>query len=272
MKLMFFSKHLGELSVAEAGQTIKALGFEGVDLTVRPGGHVLPEDARTRLVAAVYTLSNLGLSVPLITTGITSADDPYAADIFEQAAAARVPNLKLGYWPYRGLGTIHAAIDDAARALDGIEKLAQNTGVRAVIHNHSGAYISALPPIVWELIRDRDPAAIGAYADPGHMVVEGGLGGWKIGLDLLGERIAVAAFKDYLWDIQKDETGKPHLVRVGRPLQQGMVPWPEVISMLREIGFEGWISLHREYGEQTAAAVRAEVPQDVTYLRSVLNA
>ena len=272
MKLMFFSKHLGELSVAEAGQTIKALGFEGVDLTVRPGGHVLPEHARARLVAAVYTLSSLGLSVPLVTTRITSADDPYAADIFEQAAAAGVPNLKLGYWPYRGLGTIHAAIDSAARALDGIEKLAQNTGVRAVIHNHSGAYVSALPPIVWELIRDRDPAAIGAYADPGHMVVEGGLGGWKMGLDLLGERIAVAAFKDYLWDIQKDETGKPHLVRVGTPLQKGMVPWPEVISMLREIGFEGWISVHRDYGEQTAAAVRAEVPQDVAYLRSVLNA
>jgi len=272
MKLMFFSKHLGELSVAEAGQTIRALGFEGVDLTVRPRGHVLPENARSQLVDAVRTLSDLGLSVPLITTGLTSAGDPYATDIFEQAATAGVPNLKLGYWPYRGLGTIHAAVDSAAHALDGIEALAQKTGVRAVIHNHSGNYVSALPPIVWMLIKDRDPAAIGAYVDPGHMVVEGGLGGWKMGLDLLGERIAVAAFKDYLWDTEEDETGKPHLVRRGMPLQKGMVPWPEVVAMLQEAGFEGWISVHREYGEQTISAVRTEVPQDVAYLRSVLSA
>jgi sugar phosphate isomerase/epimerase len=271
MRLMFFSKHLGELPVAEAGQTIKDLGFEGVDLTVRPGGHVLPENARAQLVDAVHILSDLGLSVPLVTTGITAADDPYTADIFEQAAKAKVPSLKLGYWHYPGLGTIHEAIHSAARALDGIEELAQQTGVRAVIHNHSGPYVSALVPIVWELIKDRDPAAIGAYVDPGHMVVEGGMGGWKIGMDLLGARIAVAAFKDYLWNTEPDETGKPQLVRVATPLQQGMVPWPEVVSMLRQIGFDGWISVHREYGEQSAAAVQAEVPQDMAYLRAVLG-
>jgi sugar phosphate isomerase/epimerase len=271
MKIMLFSKHLGELSVAEAGKVIAELGFEGVDLTVRPGGHVLPENAGRELGGAIETLTGMGLAVPMITTGITSADDPYAVAIFEAAAAAGASNLKLGYWHYEGFGTIRAAIDDAARDLDGIEALAQRTGVRAVIHNHSGDNLSALAPVVWQLIADRDPAAVGAYADPGHLMVEGGLGGWRMALDLLGDRIAVCAFKDYLWETEAGEDGKPRLVRVAKPLREGMVPWPEVVGYLQEAGFEGWISLHREYGAQTVPAVRRDVAEDLGYLRNVLG-
>jgi sugar phosphate isomerase/epimerase len=269
MKIMLFSKHLSELSVAEAGALIAELGFEGLDLTVRPGGHVLPEDADGALVGAVQTLNEMGLAVPMITTGITSADDPYAAPIFARAAEAGVRYAKLGYWRYAGFGTIHAAIEGAARDLDGIEALARRTGVQAVIHNHSGDFVSALGPVVWQLIRDRNPSAIGAYVDPGHLMVEGGLGGWRMALDLLGDRIAVCAFKDYLWETEG--TGKPRLVRAAKPLREGMVPWPEVVGHLREAGFDGWISLHREYGAQTVDAVRRDVQADLAYLRGVLK-
>jgi sugar phosphate isomerase/epimerase len=269
MKLMMFSKHLGELDVAAAGQVIADLGFEGVDLTVRPRGHVLPENARAELGQAVRTLGDLGLAVPLVTTGITAADDPYAADIFEEAARAGVANLKLGYWRYTGYGTIHDAIAGAARALDGIEALAQRTGVRAVIHNHSGDFVSAYAPVVWQLIADRDPAAVGAYVDPGHLVVEGGLGGWRIGLDLLRERVAVAAFKDYLW-VRDENVGGTRMARTAVPLGQGMVPWIEVIDCLRQAGFDGWISVHREYGSQATGAVVADMAGDVAFLGSLL--
>ena len=41
--LCFFSKHLPRMNGRELGRTLKALGFDGVDLTVRPGGHVDPK-------------------------------------------------------------------------------------------------------------------------------------------------------------------------------------------------------------------------------------
>jgi sugar phosphate isomerase/epimerase len=250
---------------------IRELGFEGVDLTVRPGGHVLPENARAGLPAAAHALSDLGLSVPLITTGIVSADDPYAADIFEAAAELGIPNLKLGYWRYRSFGTFRATMDQAARELDGIEALAQRTGVRAVIHIHSGDHMSALAPIVWWWIAHRDPAATGAYVDPGHMVVEGGMAGWRMGLDLLGSRIAVAAFKDYIWQFERDPSAGLRMVRVAVPLGEGMVPWPEVITCLKQVGFDGWISVHREYGDPAVEAVAADVSKDLEYLHGALG-
>ena len=61
---MMFSKHFGSLSVADAGLEIKNLGFEGVDLTVRPGGPVTPEKVISELPLAVASLKALGLAVP----------------------------------------------------------------------------------------------------------------------------------------------------------------------------------------------------------------
>lgn len=248
MRLMMFSKHLADRSAEEAAKVIKRLGFEGVDLTVRPGGHVLPEQVRTRLPEVVRALAALDLQVPLITTAITAADDPYAVDTFETAAACGIHELKLGYWPYPGFGSFAAEAREVMRRLDGIEALARRTGVRANIHTHSGDYMSASAFMIWHWIKDRDPAAVGAYIDPGHMTVEGGVGSWKMAIDLLGSRISLVAVKDMAWQqVDDPQLGKPRWVTRLVPLDRGVVRWPEVFACLRQLGFDGWASLHSEY-------------------------
>ena len=77
------------------------------------------------------------------------------------------------------------------RDLDAVENLAKRLKIRANLHIHSGDHMTAQAAIVWDLIRDRDPRAIGAYVDPGHMFIEGGRDVWRQGLDLLGDRIAL---------------------------------------------------------------------------------
>jgi hypothetical protein len=86
-----FSKPLQHLGWPELGRVVKELGMEGVDLTVRPGGHVLPERVREDLPRAVETLRSYGLSAPMITTAITSGDDPGAGPILATAAGQRFP-------------------------------------------------------------------------------------------------------------------------------------------------------------------------------------
>src|SRR5262245_33114812 len=113
MQLVMFSKHLGTMPVPEAAAVIRELGFDGVDLTVRPGGHVLPEAVEAVLPAAVAALRDQGLAVPMITTGVTSAAQPEAEAIFHTAAAQGIRRLKLGYWPYRPFGELRAQLDAA---------------------------------------------------------------------------------------------------------------------------------------------------------------
>src|SRR5947207_8627811 len=98
--LCFFSKHLPNLSYDDLGKTLKSAGFDGVDLTVRPGGHVLPERAAQDLPRAVEAIRSHGIEVPMITTELTAASDPSARPILSTAAQLKIPFFKLGYWKY----------------------------------------------------------------------------------------------------------------------------------------------------------------------------
>ena len=44
MSFVMFSKMFHSLSIPKTGEVIRTMGFDGVDLTVRPEGHVLPEN------------------------------------------------------------------------------------------------------------------------------------------------------------------------------------------------------------------------------------
>ena len=69
-------------------QSAKRAGFGGIDLTVRTGGHVMPQRAAEDLPKAVAAIRAEGLEVPMITTELLSGDDPTAAPILSTAGEA----------------------------------------------------------------------------------------------------------------------------------------------------------------------------------------
>jgi len=272
MRILMFSKMLGGKSISEAGDIIARLGFDGVDLTVRPGGHVLPENVSRDLPRAVEILNSKGLSVPMLTTAITSADDPYAEEILAVAADLDARWIKLGYWTYREFGTIKSQIDDLKRELDRLEKLARRYGVCLNLHIHSGFYMTADPFLLYWLLEGRDPQDMGAYIDPGHMFVEGGYGVWKMGIDILSDYINLVAVKDFGWFQETDpKTGRKVWKRKVVPLEEGMVKWEEVFKCLKEIGFDNIISVHSEYEGFTVEEIIEQTEKDLKYLREVID-
>jgi sugar phosphate isomerase/epimerase len=276
MQWVMFSKHLAPYSIAEMGVVVRGLGFDGVDLTVRPGGHVLPEEVGQALPAAVDTLQSVGLTVPMITTGVTDAAEPHAGLIFETAAACGITRLKLGYWSYQGFGTMRSLIDDCQRKMDGIEALAKRHGVRACIHIHSGNSASANAAVVAELLRNRDPAATGAYIDPGHMTAEGSISGWRQGMDLLAPYLALVAVKAMDWEKTKDPATGDAIWRTRMvPLREGAVRWREVFALLKQLAYDGPVSFHSEYQgshswrDLTVPELIEQTREDFAYIRSL---
>ncbi len=268
MLFLMFSKRLAELGIEEVGEAVSRLGLDGVDLTVRPSGHILPEEANLRLPVAVSTLRSYGLEVPMITTSITEAEDPYAADIFAAAGDCGVRYIKLGYWRYEGFGNAYRQLSEVREKLMGIQKLAAENGVTAAVHIHSGDYMTATPGIVSRLLEGFDPDQVAAYIDPGHMVIEGGRSGWKLGMDLLSYAIRVVAVKDFGWQCDPTEPKKWRAVLL--PLSEGMVPWREVFRYLREISFDGPVSLHSEYEGMSVEQILAQTARDFSYLKGVI--
>ena len=196
MRFILFSKHLEHLSYEELADTIAGIGLDGVDLTVRSPGHVLPENVKTDLPKAAKAIRDRGLEVGWITTNIYSADAPHAEDILATASDLGISQFKLGYHKYDGFGNIKRQLAEVREAMQGIERLCHKYDVCGGMHVHSGPNLAAVAPIIGLQIEGFDPQAIGLYADLGHMGIEGSFGGWIQGLDLLSDRLIMLALKN----------------------------------------------------------------------------
>src|SRR3954468_8993125 len=73
LKVAIFSKHLLFLQGPRLAEGAAEIGFDGVDLAVRKGGHVDPTRVRQDLPPMIASLRSHGLEVPMITTDIVDA-------------------------------------------------------------------------------------------------------------------------------------------------------------------------------------------------------
>jgi sugar phosphate isomerase/epimerase len=276
MQLIMFTKMLknvGNLTLDRAGDQLVEMGFEGVDLTVREGGYVTPEEAGKRLPEALDVLRSKGLSVPMITTSVVDPHRGYAREIFKAASDCGIKYLKLGYWEYEGFGAVKEQIGKMQNDLNGIYKLSEEFDVNSAVHIHSGNYLSSNPALLWMLLRDYDPHYLGAYIDPGHMAVEGGAAGWRIGMDMLQEKTRMVAVKDFGW-FREGDVGQPDKKGWRAdivPLSAGLVPWAEVFQYLQRMAFDGPVSLHSEYDNLSFEDLIGQTRKDLSYVKDILK-
>jgi sugar phosphate isomerase/epimerase len=259
---LMFSKHLQELDFERLGEEVSKMGLDGVDLTVRRGGHIEPENAEAQLPTAKEALKKFNLSLPMITTNFTDAYEPFATEVFSVAADCGVKFIKLGYWRYREFGSLQQLVDAARKSLEGIAKLAEQNNVCAVVHTHSGNFLTASPFVLAKLLEGFDPKIVGAYVDAGHIFVEGGLMGWQQGLEVLSGKIRVVACKDFAW-FRENSRWTVKVVPIG----EGIVRWKEFFACLRQIGFDGPISVHSEYEGWTTEQVISQTRKDLPLLK-----
>lgn len=243
---------MAQFTPAEMAKKAKEIGFGGIDLTARPKGHVLPENAAADLPKAHDVIRSEGLSVPMITTDIKSAADPTARTILAGAGKLKIPYWKPGYHQYKN-DDVDAMAKSVREAIVGMVALSKECGITAGWHNHSGNYFGQA---IWDtrsVIQDLDPKWIGYYFDPAHATIEGGLGGWKTDMAVALPRLKMLAVKDFYW--QKTNAGWK---MTWCPLGEGMVNWKEVFARLAAAKFTGPLTLHVEYQPKDEVAAIAK--------------
>ncbi|MDZ4286676.1 MAG: TIM barrel protein, partial [Prosthecobacter sp.] len=246
MRFVLFTDNLADLSVRDACRGAKQAGFDGLDLTLRPGGHVLPKDAATGLAAAHEIADAERFAIPMVSTAVVAADEPFAESVIA-AVHDRIRDFKLGYWRYQPFGSLTKQLDEARRKLESIVRLGVRYHTRPCVHIHSGPILSN-GPFSYLLLKDYSPAEVGAYVDPMHMCLEGGLSGWEMTLDALAPWVALVGVKNYLMQpADRDEFGQQRFKVSYVPLADGTAPLPQFFRRLKEIGYDGVVSLHSEY-------------------------
>ncbi len=243
-RICLFTDHLDDhgFSYKEVAAHLEALGVTGPDLTVRPGGLVAPERVEQELPKVATALRDRGLSIPMLSTGITSARDPAARPTLAAMKKAGVRFYKLGYYPYDDASRWQARLAAVRKDLESLVKLNEEMGVVAGFHNHAGATVGGALWDSWEVLSGVEPKWAGIYFDPSHATIEGGNHGWKLNFHRAAARLKMVAIKDFVWE----KVGGAWRTR-WVPLGEGMVRWPEFCALLVRAPFDGPISLHIEY-------------------------
>lgn len=262
-----FTKALQSMTFDELAQAIAQLGYDGVELAVRPNGHITPEKAGDQLPRLSDALAQHGLKLTIMASDITSLQQPHAMSVLRAASRAGVRTYRLGYYYYDLSQPIPQQLDSIKSSLRDVVAASNDLGLVPVYQNHSGTNMVGAP--LWDLhevMQDYTPDQVGIALDLAHMTVEGGVS-WPVQYHLMRPHLRAVYVKDFVWKGQ-------HVQWV--PLGEGRVD-PKLFDWLRESGFDGPISLHVEYleeqdGAQATARFLKEFKHDLKTLRRLMDA
>ena len=247
MKLIVFSKMLQEKSVAELIELAQRHGYDGYDLAVRPGHPVNPDNAAAALPQAQAQMEQAGLQIGMVTGNfdLLTADHPLAEPLLAAMDSANVRLLKLGYFRFEPQTMDYwEQVENVRRAFAAWEKLASIYNVKICYHTHSHYCMGLNAAALMHLLRDFDPAYLGAYLDPGHFAVDGEP--FDFGLAMAREHLSILSVKDVLVErIEKNGHGAAKALWVAAG--EGIVDWTAVFGELRRIEYDGFLSIHCEY-------------------------
>ncbi len=241
LSVNIFSKHLQFLDYKMTGEMAAEMGFSGVDLTVRPKGHVLPESVRTDLPRAVREIKEGGSKCKMITTSIESVNNTLDMDILNSASKCGIKYYRTHWFKYIEGQSMLDTLKMYQEEIDKLGSINEKLGLVGCYQNHAGKNVGASYWEIKKIIETVNPEYFGTQYDIRHAMVEGGFS-WENGLKLLHPNIKVIVLKDFKWG---KVNGKWRAINV--PIGDGMVDFDKYFRLLKKYKLKPPVSLHLEY-------------------------
>ncbi|TBN04833.1 hypothetical protein EYD45_06110 [Hyunsoonleella flava] len=239
--ISFFTKPLDKYGPDFFMDTLKMAGTDGLDLTVRPKGCVLPERVENDLPKIVEMAKQKGLTVEMITSNITKADVTLAEKVLSTATKNGVKHYRLGYYKYdKNLG-VRSSIEKIKSEMEALAEMNRRIGIQGGYQNHAGTWFGASMWDLAEVLQDIPKAWMSSQFDIRHAVCEGNKS-WIIAMQLLAEKIGSIAIKDFTWDIDGGQSKVKKL-----PLGEGIVDFDLFFKTIKTLGIVAPITLHMEH-------------------------
>jgi L-ribulose-5-phosphate 3-epimerase len=265
-RICAFSKLFQFLDYNQLAEVMAASGLDGIDLTVRPGGHVEPENVKIDLPKAVAAAKSQGLEVYMITSAITDADNKVNIEVLKTAADQGVKYYRFGYLDYDYTRTVPENLDSARRIMEKLAVLNEKTGIHGAYQNHHQQPRIGSPVWdLWYILRDLNPEWVSCQYDIWHAVIEG-YSSWSTGLRLLSPYIKTRCIKDFTW---MDQHGK--LAPEAVPLGEGQIDFDAYFKLLKELNLKSDTSLHIEYAvlskEEESLPIKKKMEKALSILK-----
>jgi len=281
-KFSIFSKTLQWLDYIEMAQVVAEMGFDGIDLTVRPKGHVLPENVETDLPKAVEATKKAGIGIDMIVTSINDADDPLTERILKTASSLGIGQYRMDWLYYDENLSIAENLKLIQSKMSKLEALNKKYKIKGQYQNHSGKYTpnAAYGSAIWDLyqvLKEINSPWLGSQYDVMHAHVEGAFA-WETGFKLITPYIQTIALKDYVWQ-KKDNKW----VRESVPIGEGMVNFDYYFELLKRYKISCPVTMHYEYplggiekGDKTLTSLTKEevlamMKKDLLFVKNLLK-
>lgn len=252
-----FTKCLQFLNFEEIGEVLSLLGFDGADITLRPGGQVEPAEAKTALPLAIRALEKNNISIPMVVTSITNPTDPLSISTLQALADTGIKFYRMGWMKYEESKTIQQNLDEHKKTFEKLAALNEKLGIHGDYQNHSGNSVGSPVWDIYELVKNVNPDYLGVQYDIRHAVTEGAYS-WKLGMKRVAPWIRTIDIKDFVWG--KTEKGEWQHQNV--PLGEGRISFDEFLKEYAELKVEAPISIHYEYDLGGAELGKKEITMD----------
>jgi sugar phosphate isomerase/epimerase len=264
----------------------KSLGCEGLEVdlpvaSVRTGDANL-EDLLARARAMRADFAAAGMEFISLTPGLLLKHAEYPEVVLaccEVAQALGARTLRMFSAPHVRWGGPNSVLPEFLSDYDGtrsgaywlqrnrgelarLVELAQGYDVRFSFELHHGFVINSASGAL-RLLDQLPPQRVGILMDPGNMCFEGNEG-WRNSIELMGPYLDYIHCKNGRWDQGRDGVWK----KGWDSLERGIANYPEIVTALKDTGFQGYLSIEDLRGHLSA---EERIGQGIAYLRGLVE-
>lgn len=262
-----FTKPWPEMPLADLARFVREMGFDGIELPVRPGFQIEPERVLAELPEAARIFSDQGLRIGSVAGPCTEATIRACGD-------AGIPILRVMAKIDKSIG--YAATERELRAeWDALLPALERSHVKIGVQNHAGENVGSAIGLM-HLIEGYDPKHIGAVLDPAHCGLDGEPE--AIAIDIVWSHLAMVNLKNAF---RVREVGPEHDEVTWKVYwtngRQGFISWATVAAELARREYRGDLCLTAEYsnplgkGDKTGADVEPLIKADLAYARTLFT-
>jgi sugar phosphate isomerase/epimerase len=254
-----FTKPWKTKTLAELARFVSDLGFDGVELPVRPGYQVEPENISKSLPEAARIFADHGVRIGTLA-------GPTDEVTIAACAEAGVPIIRICEGIDRDIGYL-ATERRLKERYDALLPALEQHGVAIGVQNHCDFCVNNAMGIL-HLIEGYEPKHLCAVLDQAH----NGLNGEppELAIDILWSHLRVVNLKSAFWvrtngPDAPEATWKSHWTS-GR---HGLAYWSRTVDELKKRDYAGDICLTAEYSDEER--VDALIAEDVQYARQLFD-
>ncbi len=272
--IAIFEKVLEGLSYDELAEAVAKIGADGIEATIRKGGHIAPEAAADEVPKMVAALKARDKKILIAATSIQRADDPLTVSTLKVLREHGIKYYRMSHYDLRMDQPMLKQVREFAAQARDLAQLNREIGIHGLYQNHSGSsktkgYLGALGWDVAMMLEGIDPDDLGLAFDTRHLRKDTG-SSWFTAVAVCKPHIRSIYLKDGLWTGKRSDEYKDVPLDTGfvnrqvfDTMRSGLPPMPLCIHM-------EWLG-YRVFEKHEIPAVIEAHQRDIATLRQWLS-